>query len=107
MHTLTSSIFLFSYVPLLTVSEKRVLLETYLLVTLQLTLSRGRPLIDLKRIMQAPDFPMPPNAGKDVGKKLEIVGDPFSVGGTNPWPAIVESAMYAEGRSLVALDAVY
>jgi hypothetical protein len=101
MHCLTSSIFLPSIANLLSAGDRVILLRSYVLAILHMTLCRGRPHIFPETIMQHTPFPAPPGAGV-IGTGLQIVGDPSEPTGGNPWLALVSSAMYAQGEPRVS-----
>lgn len=72
-------------------------MRSYLLVVLHMSLCRGRPRIYVEALQARTAFPEPPSS-LNV-RPSEIVGDPDAAQGGNPWLAIVQSAMYAQGES--------
>nr|XP_018263303.1 uncharacterized protein I303_04797 [Kwoniella dejecticola CBS 10117]OBR85461.1 hypothetical protein I303_04797 [Kwoniella dejecticola CBS 10117] len=94
MHTLTSSIFIPSYMPVLSIPNRRLLLRAYVLVLLNTALARGRPSIDPQLIMSYDAFPVPPGSEKLMKpNKGDVIGRPEDKEGRNPWLGIVESSL--------------
>lgn len=96
MHALTSSLFLPSYLPLLTIPQRRALLTIYTLVTLQSAIARGRPRINPGLLMNAPLFPVAPDTSAKSAR--DVLSDPAEETSRNAWLSLVESALYAEGQ---------
>lgn len=99
MHLLTSSIFVPSFLRILDDDAKRVFIQGYLLVGLQIAMSRGKPKLFPQVIMgytQYPAGPMPLAAEKAVdADKLHAVGTPANKDEGNPWLRIVDNALVA------------
>ncbi|WVF71677.1 hypothetical protein IAT40_006485 [Kwoniella sp. CBS 6097] len=94
MHALTSSIFIPTYLPLLSIPHRRVLLRAYLLVALHITLARGKPRINPSLLMSYNAFPTAPGSeGLVKAKKGKIVGEPEKKESRNGWLDVVESSL--------------
>ncbi|WWC89561.1 uncharacterized protein L201_004485 [Kwoniella dendrophila CBS 6074] len=94
MHTLTSSIFIPSYMPILSIPNRRLLLKAYLLVILNTALARGRPQIDPDLLMSYDAFPTAPGADSIVkAKEGNVIGRPEKKENRNPWLGIIESSL--------------
>nr|XP_019046071.1 hypothetical protein I302_04811 [Kwoniella bestiolae CBS 10118]OCF25001.1 hypothetical protein I302_04811 [Kwoniella bestiolae CBS 10118] len=115
MHTLTSSIFIPTYMPILSIPNRRLLLKAYLLVLLNTALARGRPAIDPELIMSYDAFPVAPGSEKSVKpQKGGVIGSPDRKESRNPWMGIVESCLaYPDShvpkaiRSLIYFSELY
>ncbi|KAK4687208.1 hypothetical protein P7C73_g2910, partial [Tremellales sp. Uapishka_1] len=109
MHTLTSSIFLPSYLSPLSLSERRIVLQSYLLVVLHTVLARGRPKLDTALLMSYSENP----SAKDYkvsAKGTDTIGAPTY----NPWTHIIDTSLHAKDshvpkaiRSLVHYSSLY
>ncbi|OCF42806.1 hypothetical protein I317_03408 [Kwoniella heveanensis CBS 569] len=94
MHTLTSSIFIPTYLPLLSTPNRRVLLRAYTLVALHTALARGKPRINSTLLMSYDAFPTAPGSESLVKpKKGKIIGDPEKKESRNGWLDVVESSL--------------
>ncbi|OCF60373.1 hypothetical protein L486_00006 [Kwoniella mangroviensis CBS 10435] len=94
MHTLTSSIFVPTYMPILSIPNRRLLLKAYLLVLLNTAIARGRPAIDPELIMSYDPFPVAPGSkGLVKPQRGAVVGSPDKKDSRNPWMGIVESSL--------------
>ncbi|CED82261.1 Domain of unknown function DUF4243 [Phaffia rhodozyma] len=82
MHILTSSLFLPSFIPLLSAPNQIKLLETYLAAAFQLCMSRGLPKIDGRIPWNRTQWPVRP--GNKIGRGRE----------GNGWNEILEEALY-------------
>jgi hypothetical protein len=88
MHILTSSLFVPSLLPLLpSTAHKHTLLQTYLLVALHTSLSRGRPKIDPRIPMAHTPFPSRQNKDREGNSWNDIVGDALFAFGVSFLPA--------------------
>jgi hypothetical protein len=107
MHALTSSIFLEAYLPILTIHQRKVVLQTYVLTLFHLALSRGRPRIDSELLMSHAEYPVPPrptlSKEKPNGGELDVISDPTLSEGKNPWMSVIESSLYSFGKSYLVL----
>jgi hypothetical protein len=99
MHTLTSSIFLPAYMTPLSVSQRRTILRTYLLIVLLTAIARGRPEIDFEYLMSANPFPVAPDSAPKTWNKEHVISNPTLPETRNPWLSIVESSLYHHGKS--------
>jgi hypothetical protein len=97
MHTLTSSIFLPAYMTPLSISQRRRILRTYLLIILLTAIARGRPKIDFEYIMSANPYPVAPDSEPKTWNKEHVISNPTNAEARNPWLSIVESALYHHG----------
>ncbi|WVQ67892.1 uncharacterized protein L199_006097 [Kwoniella botswanensis] len=94
MHTLTSSIFIPTYMPILSIPNRRLLLKAYLLVLLNTAIARGRPAIDPELTMSYDPFPVAPGSEEQVEpQKGAVIGSPDKKESRNPWMGIVESSL--------------
>ncbi|WVQ99214.1 hypothetical protein IAU59_006346 [Kwoniella sp. CBS 9459] len=94
MHALTSSIFIPSYLSLISIPHRRVLLRAYLLATLHIALSRGRPHINPTLLMSYDAFPTAPGSeGLVRAQNGKIIGDPANKESRNTWLDVVESSL--------------
>ncbi|KIM42122.1 hypothetical protein M413DRAFT_409215 [Hebeloma cylindrosporum] len=96
MHLLTSSLFLRPMLALLRKAEhKAALLRAYVPVMLLITLARGRPRIDPELLMSYSDVPRPPSVGQaNIQPGPTSTGNPGDDADFNPWPALIEGALY-------------
>jgi hypothetical protein len=104
MHTLTSSIFLPAYMTPLSISQRRTILRTYLLIILLTAIARGRPKIDFEYIMSANPYPVAPGSEPKTWNKEHVISNPTNAEARNPWLSIVESALYHHGQSPLCLE---
>ena len=113
MHALTSSIFAPAILPVLSIPERRIFLDLYLLAILDLALLSGRPTLDAGLLMSYDLYPVAPGTegkarvkngsfgtAKNVnGETLpDVVIDPHKADTRNPWLSIVESCLYQTGN---------
>ncbi|WVR07242.1 hypothetical protein IAU60_004283 [Kwoniella sp. DSM 27419] len=95
MHALTSSIFLPSYLPLLSVPNRRLLLRSYVLIMFHTALARGRAHLQPELLMSYDEFPTGPNANASAKPRDgQVLGDPTEKASRNVWLDIVESSLY-------------
>ncbi|KAJ6483638.1 hypothetical protein DFH09DRAFT_949827 [Mycena vulgaris] len=99
MHVLTSALCLPSLLAALTdPAHKAQLLHGYARATALIVLLRGRPRIDIPLLMSYTEFPRPPlpaPGGRDA------LGAPAVAGETNPWLAIVQSALHHKDSHVI------
>ncbi|KAI3595169.1 hypothetical protein WG66_009401 [Moniliophthora roreri] len=97
MHLVTSSIFLESYIRVLEdPKQKAAVLRAYLPVVISLVLARGRPKINADLIMNASDKVRPPFPVEASYKNDSTsIGNPTRDDDYNPWPAFIETSLYA------------
>ncbi|WWC70436.1 uncharacterized protein I206_104387 [Kwoniella pini CBS 10737] len=115
MHTLTSSIFIPSYMPVLSIPNRRLLLRAYLVILLNTALARGRPAIDPDLIMSYDLYPAAPGSEKAVkAKEGNVIGKPEEHESRNSWLSMVESSLaYTDShvpkaiRSLLYFSTLY
>jgi len=112
MHCLTSSIFLPAFMAPLSISQRRTILRTHLLVVLQTALARGRPAINTNLLMNANPHPVAP--GTEPEKSKHVISDPRDPSTRNAWTSLIESCLYAHDshvpksiRSLVHYSTQY
>ena len=103
MHTLTSSIFLPAYMTPLSISQRRTILRTYLLIVLLTAIARGRPNIDFEYLMSADPFPIAPGSEPATWNKEHVISNPTRAEARNPWLSIVESSLYHHGELYLML----
>jgi len=98
MHTLTSSIFIPSYMEILGSESRRNLLQAYLVIVFEILVARGRPHIFPDVAM---NYSAHPTGGARFAKdgKLEALGNPTRAEEQNPWLEIVSNAIAFDGRS--------
>ncbi|KAF7985825.1 hypothetical protein HWV62_492 [Athelia sp. TMB] len=105
MHVLTSSFFLPSLDALISHPEHRIrLLKGFLAAALFIGVTRGRPRINPNLLMSYTATPAPPkNAGAapQYAASSSALGDPNDIEATNPWDAIIESALHAPESHIV------
>jgi len=99
MHALTSSIFLPTYLPLLPLPQRKALLYTYVMVSLSTAMSRGLPHIDVASLVGRTEFPAPPAPSSQASQKVDVLSDPNDVSTGNPWMSVIQSSLYAHGKS--------
>lgn len=112
MHALTSSIFIPTILSNLSISERRIFLDLYLLAIFDLALLSGRPTLDAGLLMSYDAYPVAPRtegvarvvsgsfgtAKNDNGETLpDVVINPEKADTRNPWLSIVESCLYQTG----------
>ncbi|WWD17510.1 hypothetical protein CI109_101951 [Kwoniella shandongensis] len=117
MHALTSSIFLPSYLPHLSIPNRRTLLRSYLLAVLHTSLSRGRPHLNPELVMSYDAFPVSPNTDgglKQLKDARQALGEPQNKESRNPWLSLTEKSLaYPDShvpksiRSLVYFSSLY
>ncbi|RSH81577.1 hypothetical protein EHS25_006199 [Saitozyma podzolica] len=95
MHALTSSIFIPSFLAVLTIPERRALLSAYGLATFQFSISRGRPQLSPEFIMSQPAFPTAPGTEVEQGRATDVLSDPSDKRSRNAWLSLIESCLYA------------
>lgn len=97
MHTLTSCLFIPSYMRILSEPHRRQLLQTYLLSICQVLITRGRPHIFPQEVMT---YPTQPTGGFPLAQqgKLEAIGDPHQASQQNPWLEVISNAIAANGE---------
>ncbi|KII86089.1 hypothetical protein PLICRDRAFT_115034 [Plicaturopsis crispa FD-325 SS-3] len=102
-HVLNATMFLPSLLPLIAnVDNKFALLELYLAETLGVIVSRGRPRIDPDLVMTYTDTPSPPN------HSLQASCDALQADSTNPWSAMITSALHApDAHTIKAIRTLY
>jgi hypothetical protein len=100
MHALTSSIFIPSFLAVLTIPERRALLSAYGLATFQFSISRGRPQLSPEFIMSQPAFPTAPGTEVEQGRATDVLSDPSDKRSRNAWLSLIESCLYARGESV-------
>ncbi|KAK2465579.1 hypothetical protein APHAL10511_002471 [Amanita phalloides] len=101
MHLVTSSLLLPSYLRVLQNPAHKVnVLRAYLTTMIVLTLSRGRPRIDPELLMSYSATPRPP-VSSSLSPGDGAIGDPREDGDYNPWPAMIESILYAHDSHAV------
>ncbi|WRT66146.1 uncharacterized protein IL334_003099 [Kwoniella shivajii] len=94
VHTLTSSIFIPTYMPVLSIPNRRLLFKAYLLVILNTALARGRPRIDPELIMSYDPYPVAPGTDGSVkAKQGDVLGQPDKKESRNPWLSMIESCL--------------
>ena len=112
MHCLTSSIFLPVFCSILSIPERRIFLDLYLLAIFDVALLSGRPKLDAALLMSYPITAAPRTETKAMtdnskfatakdknGDKLPyVLADPTEMDTRNPWVSIVESVLYQQGK---------
>ncbi|KAK8864191.1 hypothetical protein IAR55_001437 [Kwoniella newhampshirensis] len=96
MHALTSSIFLPSYLPQMTIPQRRTLLRSYLLAVFHTALARGRPHLNPQLLMFYDDFPVTssPAVGlRRLKDRQQALGNPQNNENRNAWLSLVESSL--------------
>jgi hypothetical protein len=94
MHGLTSSIFLSSFMKVLSPTSKRYLLSSYARVLFIYVMARGRPRIDIDLVMSYDEHPHPSNTPKHPEPNKKAIGSPRSLEVVNPWPGIINAALH-------------
>jgi hypothetical protein len=102
MHALTSSIFLHTYLPLLTIPERRALLHAYILITFQFAVARGRPMINPGLLMSQSVYPTAPGTEVKPFSAPDALSDPANKTSRNSWLSLIESALYAKGEHCIS-----
>lgn len=97
MHALTSSIFLPSYLPYLTLPERKALLHTYVLTCLSTAISRGRPHLNPELIMDYTALPSGPGTLPSSSNPKRVLSDASRKETQNAWMGVVQSCLFANG----------
>lgn len=94
MHLVTSSLLMKPFLEVLkNPSHKAELLRAYLPLMIAVIMSRGRPVIKPDLLMSYSDVPRPPQPLAEPHKTA--IGNPRDDNSYNPWPALIESSLYA------------